>query len=263
MIYLNPQWQGSAKTDELKVGAMTLKSLFPNEEIIQIPLSSLELSTINNINCYKPILEQTTNFRKIIENHHPLKTSTLGGDCGVDIMPPSWLNKLYQGDFCIIWIDAHGDINTPESSPSKNFHGMPLRTLTGEGDKFFTDLLFSKLNTNQIFLMGMRNLDPPEIRFINQHNIPVYPKCSYAAIAKELHKFGNIYIHLDLDVLDIEEFPHTRLPSKNGFLIKDVLDFIRETKKNHHVVGMCITESIATNPEQLSPIQKILEEVIL
>ncbi len=100
-----------------------------------IPLSTRDLTTIDNIKCFEPILEQTKFFKEIIIDSKPDKISTIGGDCAVEIMPISYLNKIYQEDLCIIYIDAHADLNTPESSPSKAFHGMPLRTLLGEGKR--------------------------------------------------------------------------------------------------------------------------------
>lgn len=263
MIYLNPQWQGSGFTDELYSGAFTLKGYFKDQSFAEIALSDESLERINNINGYKPILSQTLAFKNLIKRHQPIKTTTLGGDCGIDLMPVSWLNKVYQGDLCLIWIDAHGDINSPESSPSKNFHGMPVRTLLGEGDEKFVSALFSTLNTNQLLLVGMRSLDPPEEKFIKQKDILVSPLCSYERIKDKVSCFGNVYIHLDLDVLDILEFPHTRLASTKGFKIKDLFDLIISLKTHHHVVGFCITESIAVELNQLSGISKILDELVL
>ncbi|MGY0038106.1 arginase family protein [Pedobacter sp. NJ-S-72] len=98
-------------------------------------------------------------FKDIISEIHPTKISTIGGDCGIEIMPISYLNKIYNGNLSIIWIDAHADLNTPESSPSKTFHGMPLRTLLGDGNKQFKELLFSTIKPEQISFIGLRDLD--------------------------------------------------------------------------------------------------------
>jgi arginase len=142
MIFINPQWQGSGTTDELKVGAETLKFYFKDYTITEIPLSTKELKTIDNIKSFEPILEQTIHFKQSVAESKPKKITTIGGDCAIEIIPISYLNKLYQGDICIVYIDAHADINTPESSPSKDFHGMPLRVLLGDRNKKFINLLF-------------------------------------------------------------------------------------------------------------------------
>ncbi len=66
MIFINPQWQGSGFTDELKFGAETLISFFKELDTTIIPLSSKELTTINNIKCFEPILEQTRLSKKLL-----------------------------------------------------------------------------------------------------------------------------------------------------------------------------------------------------
>src|SRR4051812_18635353 len=169
MIFINPQWQGSGFTDELKLGAATFISYFKESDTQLIPLSTKGLTTIDNIKCFEPILEQAKLFKEIIIDSKLDKIVTIGGDCGIEIMPVSYLNKLYQGDLCIIYIDAHADLNTPESSPSKAFHGMPLRTLLGEGNEELVGLLFSTLQPEQICYVGLRDLDEPESEYILHH----------------------------------------------------------------------------------------------
>ena len=154
MIFINPQWQGSGLTDDLKLGAETFISYFKDSAIKVIPLSMKDLTTIGNIKCFEPIFEQTNLFKKVIIDSKLDKISTIGGDCAIELMPISYLNKIYQEDICIIWIDAHADLNTPESSPSKAFHGMPLRTLLGEGNEEFISLLFSRIKPEQICYVG-------------------------------------------------------------------------------------------------------------
>ena len=66
-----------------------------------------------------------------------------------------------------------------------------------------------------------------------------------------------------MDVLDKSEFEHTMFPTSNGFTVEDVYNLILEIKNKSKVVGMCITESKAAKIEQLEPIRKILEEIII
>ena len=263
MIFINPQWQGSGFTDELRFGAETLISFFKDFDTTIIPLSSKELTTINNIKCFEPILEQTQSFRDIIYKNKPGKISTIGGDCGIEIIPISYLNKMYQEDICIIYIDAHADLNTPESSPSKAFHGMPLRTLLGEGNEEFIGLLFSKLKPEQICYVGLRDLDEPESKHIMQHDITTIVDCQFEYVQNKIKNFKNVYIHLDLDVLDKSEYEFSMFPTNNGSSVSDVAELIRKIKTNHNVVGFCITESIATTLEQLDAIKPILDQIEL
>ena len=262
MIFINPQWQGSGLTDELKFGAETLNLYFNSYDKTTIPLSAKNLTTIDNIKCYEPILEQTSHFRQILADSKLNKVSTIGGDCGIEIVPISYLNKLYQEDICIVYIDAHADLNTPDSSPSKTFHGMPLRTLLGEGNKKFIDLLFSTLNPEQVCYVGLRDLDEPEKEYISRHNMTTITNCQYANIQNKINNFNNIYIHLDLDVLDKSEFEFSMFPTTSkGFLVSDVVHLVEKIKMHHNVVGFCITESTATTLEQLNAIKPILDQI--
>ena len=263
MIFINPQWQGSGFTDELKRGAETFISYFKDSDTQVIPLSTKDLTTIGNIKCFEPILEQTQLFKEIIASSKLDKISTLGGDCAIEIIPISYLNKLYQGDICMVYIDAHADLNTPESSPSKAFHGMPLRSLLGEGNEEFIALQFSTLTPEQICYVGLRELDEPESQYITQHNITTIPDCLFEPVQHKIKNFKNVYIHLDLDVLDKSEYEFSMFPTNMGSAVSDVTELIRQIKANHNVVGFCITESTATTVEQLNTLKPILDQMEL
>ena len=264
MIFINPQWQGSGFTDEIRTGTETLKQYYINfNEVVEVPLSKKKLSIVENIKCFHPIIEQTISFKKLITDIHPVKISTIGGDCGIEIIPISYLNKIYQNDIIIIWIDAHADLNTPESSPSKTFHGMPLRTLLGEGNRQIIDLLFSTITAEQICFVGVRDLDESESNYISGKEIKTLSNCNFSDIQAAINGFNKIYIHLDLDVLDREEFEFTMFPTKGGIKIKDVTQLIKDLKVHYDVVGICITESTASKLELLKPIWPILEEIEL
>src|SRR3990170_7866704 len=263
MMFINPQWQGSGLTNDLKLGAETFISYFKDSDTKVIPLSTKDLTTIANIKCYKPILEQTSLFRQILADSKLNKVSTIGGDCGIEIVPISYLNKIYQKDICIVWIDAHADLNTPESSPSKAFHGMPLRTLLGEGNEEFIGLMFSKLKPEQICFVGLRDLDEPESKYIMQHNITTVTDCQFEYVQNKIKNFKNVYIHLDLDVLDKSEYEFSMFPTNKGSSVSDVAELIRKIKTNCNVVGFCITESTATTLEQLNTIKPIIDQIKL
>ena len=134
------------------MGAKALQQFFKDEKIKLIPLSPSPLDTVDNIKSYQPILEHIQAFRSILSNLDLDKIATLGGDCGVDMIPVSYLNKKYKGSLGILWIDAHADIHTPESSPSKNFHGMPIRMLLGEAMRIYWSCFFQPLGTSNFVI---------------------------------------------------------------------------------------------------------------
>jgi arginase len=114
----------------------------------------------------------------------PQRPLVLGGCCCAHVGAVRELAHRH-GRIAVVWLDAHGDLNTPESSPSGNAWGMPLRMLIDAGDVAAED----------VTLIGARNLDPPEEAFI-----------AGAGIRSELGELPeNVYVALDCDVIDPAE----------------------------------------------------------
>jgi arginase len=140
---------------------------------------------------------------------------------------------------------------------------MALRTLLGNGNRQIKDLLFSTITPEQICFVRIKDLDEPERIYISSKKIMTLSNCNFSEIRAVIKGFNNIYIHLDLDVLDKEEFEFTMFPISEGFKIKDLTQLLKDLKINYNVVGICITESIASNLESLSPIKPILDQIEL
>jgi arginase family enzyme len=111
----------------------------------------------------------------------PARPFILGGSCCSHVGAVRELARRH-GRIGIVWLDSHGDLNTPESSPTGNAWGMPLRMLVDAGD----------VAPEDVTLLGARNLDPPEAAFIAE-----------AGIRQELGPLPDrIYVALDLDVIE-------------------------------------------------------------
>ena len=114
----------------------------------------------------------------------PTRPLVLGGCCCSHVGAVRELSRRH-GRVAVVWIDAHGDLNTPESSPSGNAWGMPLRMLIDAGDVAAED----------VTLLGARSLDPPEEAFIAE-----------SGIRQELGELPErVYVALDCDVIDPPE----------------------------------------------------------
>lgn len=118
----------------------------------------------------------------------------------------------------VIWIDAHGDFNTPETSPSGNIHGMPVAALIGEGSPSLINIGYPgpKLVPSQIVQIGIRDLDAQERERLGQSGISVFTmrhvdELGMASIARQaldrLRHLRRIHISLDMDSLDPDEAP--------------------------------------------------------
>jgi len=111
----------------------------------------------------------------------PVRPLVLGGCCCSHVGAVRELARRH-GRIGIVWLDAHGDLNTPESSPSGNAWGMPLRMAIDAGD----------VAAGDVTLLGARNLDPPEVEFIEA-----------AGVRTELGELPErVYVAVDGDVLD-------------------------------------------------------------
>lgn len=261
-----PQWQGAGKTNELLKGALEIKEKYINgHEFIEIPVSNGENTKIENgILGYPIILEQLKQANAVIAAEEPDRIFTVGGGCDVEILPVSYLNRKRNGDLTILWIDAHGDLNTPESSPSKKFHGMPLRALLDEGDRKIAETAFSKLQPSQVVMIGQRDLDEPEQEYIEEHKIKVVSvdevRTDVALAVDWIRSKGsdNLYIHIDLDVLDHGEFPYVMVPTPGGLKTGELSGLLMRLKQGFNIVGLSLLEYTSSEKEEI----KILSDII-
>lgn len=256
-----PQWQGSGYSDEIRQGAEIIKSFYSQVSFVQIPLSEIEIIRKNNIIGYDALIEQLSRFRSKIEELRPDQIFTVGGDCGLEVVPVSYLNAKYTKKFAVLWLDAHADLNTPSESPSNHFHGMPVRTLLGGGDVSFDRLMFSTLSAHQVFYVGLRSLDDPERKYIDDNKIYHSSTIDVQELCDLIHQFGfeHLYIHLDLDILDPDEFAFTKYQVPYGVRISQVEELIKCFSSDFKVVGASVLESTTTDKKQLDPIKNILE----
>jgi arginase len=179
---------------------------------------------LNSYDDYKKPYEHILNSNNFCIN--------LGGDhsIGSPILQAQ-LDK-YKDDILFIWIDAHADINTFDTSPSSNIHGMPVATLFGLMEHWWSsEKSHHKLNPNNLLYVGIRDLDSGEVDFINDLNITYFK--NYSTMVNEWiqkHPAGKIHISLDIDGLDPTVMPSTGTAVDDGLNINDVIEIINQTK---------------------------------
>jgi len=145
----------------------------------------------------------------------------LGGDHSIAIGTLSGLAASGPGG--VLWLDAHGDLNTPETSPSGNEWGMPLRMILDGGI----------VDADDVALVGARNLDPPEEEYIAESGV-------HREIAPALAGVGHVYVALDVDVLDPGELA-VWMPEPNGPSVADIEATLLQIAAHAHVVGAGLT----------------------
>ena len=100
----------------------------------------------------------------------------IGGDHSLALGSIAGSSKYYGNDLGVIWIDAHGDINTETTSPSGNIHGMPLAASMGIGYEKLTSIFFDdfKVKPENVFIIACRDLDQGEVELIEKLKINVW-----------------------------------------------------------------------------------------
>lgn len=167
----------------------------------------------------------------------------LGGDHSIAI--GSIGGVTHQAPVGVIWIDAHGDFNTPQTSTSGNVHGMPLATLLGEGHPELVNVgrPGAKLSPGDVVMIGIRDLDPGERTRLRQSGITVFTmrdidERGMAAVMKEALKHlghrDRLHVSLDVDALEPHEAPGVGTPSPGGLTYREaqlVMEIIADTRR--------------------------------
>ncbi|CDH52332.1 arginase [Lichtheimia corymbifera JMRC:FSU:9682] len=182
---------------------------------------------------------------------------TLGGDHSIALATVSGVLGAHP-DACVIWVDAHADINTPALTESGNIHGCPLSFLTGIAEDH-PDFRWVKpcLDTQRLVYIGLRDVDDAEKKILKDHNIKAYSMhhVDKYGIGKvldmaldDVNPDRNRPIHLsfDVDALDPTVAPSTGTPVRGGLSFREghyICEALAETKL------LVSTDIVEVNPE--------------
>jgi arginase len=155
----------------------------------------------------------------------------LGGDHSVALGTLAGLREMH-GPGGAIWIDAHGDLNSPETSPSGNVHGMVLAAALGlAGDRFRgEDWSLPALEPGRVALVGVRSLDEGERALLRDHDVKVFTMSDLDRLGVErairealAHVAGSSFVHvsLDMDVVDPDVAPGVGTPVRGGLSYRE------------------------------------------
>jgi arginase len=148
----------------------------------------------------------------------------LSGDCITALGTVAGLQRAGI-DAGIVWFDAHGDVQTPETTASGYLGGMPLRLLVGYRPELIaTGLGLRPVPEHRVMLVGARDLDPPEVAYLTGARISRTEVTDLDAAALP---DGPLYVHLDLDVIDPAELPGLLYPAPGGPAAADVAAALR------------------------------------
>lgn len=184
--------------------------------------------------------------------------TVIGGDHSCAIGTWSGVqNAITPHPLGLIWIDAHIDSHTFETTPSGNIHGMPLACLLGYGTKKLTQILAPqpKILPENLCLIGVRSYEPEEYELLKQLKVKIFFMEDvqrlglFAVMEQALHivtaNTAGYGISLDLDAIDPSDAPGVGCPEKNGLKAKDLCVALKLTT---HFANLLGTEIVEFNP---------------
>jgi arginase len=167
----------------------------------------------------------------------PQRPLVLGGCCCSHVGAVEGLAARHER-LGVVWLDAHGDLNTPETSPSGNEWGMPLRMLIDRG----------AIDAQDVALVGARNLDPPEVEFIAAAGI-------HDNAEAVLERVDCVYVALDCDVFEPSELA-VFMPEPGGPTVAEVEKLLCGLRDRGAVVGAGLT-GLAPDPANVEKLERL------
>jgi arginase len=191
-------------------------------------------NTESNLKNLKSVAEASEKLAEAVddvikEGSFPL---VLGGDHSIAIGTLAGVSKHYK-NLGVIWYDAHGDLNTAETSPSGNIHGMPLAVSMGLGHDILTNIAgyTPKVKPENIIIIGARSLDDGEKALIREKGIKVYTmheidRLGMTRVMDETISYlkqhtDGVHLSLDLDGLDPHDAPGVGTPVIGGISYRE------------------------------------------
>ncbi|MHA2103958.1 MAG: arginase [Candidatus Hodarchaeales archaeon] len=180
----------------------------------------------------------------------------LGGDHSINIGTLAGLRNNVKGKIGLIWVDAHGDFNTAETTSSGNIHGMPFAVATGRGDKKLLDIGNSPtVSEENCVLIGARDVDYSEGQLLNESEVTVFTmkdidEKGFARVANQAIEIAtsnvdHLHFSFDIDALDPTEAPGTGTSVPGGLTYREA-HLLAELVHNSDILGSM--EVVEINP---------------
>ena len=182
-------------------------------------------------------------YNEIVTAKDPL---VFGGDHSVAIATWQAALQNHGDDFALVWLDAHLDANNFDTSPSGNYHGMPLATLLGHCKELEFKENFKYLKPENLYILGARDYEEGEYELLKSLNVNLYmmsefDKVDLNTVMNDIcSRHKEIGISFDCDAIDSKYFPYVNTPVSHGFNIDELSDAIEIASKQ--LIGLEITE---------------------
>ncbi len=187
----------------------------------------------------EPVVSVNRALAQAIRDHADAIPLILAGDCTSCWGAVTGLLER-ERDLHVMWYDAHGDFNTPETSPSGFLGGMPLAAMVGRGNQDLVRAIgLRTIQENRITIVDGRDLDPEEAELLEDsfvHHLP-----DVADVKANTWEFVPMYIHFDGDVLNLQDNPAVGYPATGGPSLAESIESVLHVIHNSDVKGVLFT----------------------
>jgi arginase len=181
----------------------------------------------------------------------------IGGDHSIGAGTVAGTAAHYRernGRIGLVWIDAHGDMNTPDTTPSGNIHGMSVAACIGLGARELTHLrgFAPKVDPRRVVIVGARDIDPGEFELIARHGVRVITMreidergmfmCMHEALERALDNTHGVHVSLDMDALDPSIAPGVGTPVLGGLTYREAHLALEMVADSERLVSMDVVE---------------------
>jgi len=246
-----PQWQGSGSSRAMQLvdGATAIAGDLPRSActLIDVPMEAGESlgSPVRRLSSLTRVRRQVEEALSSGEG----PAVVIGGDCGVALAS---VGATATPATAVLWLDAHADLQSPETSGTGAFHGMVLRAILGDGQP---DMVLERglITADRVVLAGTRELEPAEEDYIAGSGLSMLGADALAepervVAALEATGASDVYIHVDLDVLDPGHMSGLSHPVPFGASPADLAATIRAVRARMPMVGASLTEFSPPSP---------------
>lgn len=185
-----------------------------------------------------------------------LRFLVIGGDhsCAIGTWSGTQTAIQPHGNFGLIWIDAHMDSHTPDTTETGNIHGMPLACLLGYGNKELTHICHNraKILPSNVCLIGVRSFESGEAKLLDELNVRIYSieEVRQRGLAAVLEEARNLVckntvgygLSIDLDSIDPLQAPGVNAPVVNGLCSQELIQGLAIFSQDKHLLGVEIVE---------------------
>jgi len=204
-----PQWQGSLSSRAMRLadGAGAIRGDLPQSatQVVDVPIEAGDAQD-SGIHRFSTLLLVRERMELALRSASDWAL-TIGGDNGVSLAAVGHAARKHPDDVALVWFDAHAALHTAESSPSGAFNGMVVRSIGGEGVDGLALVGDSRVSLDRVVIAGGRDFDPAEAALITDRGIRTLAVDELGDVELLLEAVratgaGQVYVHIDLDVLD-------------------------------------------------------------